>query len=202
MTKDTENIKDTITESKNELNYALKLFESKISENNTEHQKILNLIEKNAKTLSDSAEKISQSSGMLCLIPNKIQKQITDIIPEIASTINKMQQESLDANYEDFRKKHDEYLAMLDEMYQERRLKINNMYDALLKQTKTYTKRKIIGIFLTFLVSTIFAGLTSFTILKYYPSHVTINTDSTLNVERSNLYLWGKNSIIQKNTTK
>lgn len=189
-----DNSNNKNTNKQSEIDYSLQVLEGKVQEVTKAHNGILELVEKTSKDLK-------KISSVLCLVPEKIKEEITNLVPEIANILHKKQQESLSANYEDICKKHSDYLVMVDRAHEQRAGKAKALYDELFKQTQTHHKRKIINMCMMFLVSIILAGMTSFIVLKYYPHHVNINnTDGALHIEKSTLHVWGgKNLTIKGN---
>lgn len=176
-----------------EVDYSLQVLEGKVQEVVKAHNGILELVEKTSKDLK-------KISSVLCLVPEKIKAEITNLVPEISNILHKKQQESLSANYEDICKKHSEYLVAVDRAHEQRVGKAKELYDELFKQTQTHYKRKIINMCVMFLGSIILAGITSFMVLKYYPHHVSINNrDGALYIEKSNLHVWGGKNLTIKN---
>ncbi len=150
------------------------------------------------KTISSLVKDLERNTLVLHQVPKKIDKRITDTVPEISIEVDRIYQRKIDEVDKVYQRKAEEFT----EITKDAASKLEKLQNNLAAFEEGRKKRFFFSFLLTMLCAGVVAGAASYTVLQKYPSKVFLRNTKSVVVEGSEVSFWGSGEILLQDGKK
>ena len=184
LKKSTEELNVSLNKTKNEielLSRSLDLKRIEFTEATTQQ----------LEALDDRIRSIEKETVLLHSLPNKLSAQITEIVPNIATQINKLNQNEV----QNLKAAHENCVEEQSEAVNDTVLRLNQLKEKIEKIDSRRIKRYFLSLGVVVLISVIASLGATYVMIKMFPQRVHIESPNSITVQGSEVSLWSSQNV-------
>ena len=195
LNKSTEELNISLNKTKNEVELLSKSLDLKRIE-------FIEATTKQLEALDNRIKSIEKETVLLHSLPKKLSAQINEIVPDIATEINKLNQNILGNQNKEFNETAVRFKQLQEAYYKKQSislddatLRLSQLKEKIEKIDSQRIKRYFLGLSFVVLISISASLGATYTMIKMFPQHVQIESPNNVQVQESEVSLWRSNNV-------
>lgn len=195
LNKSTEELNISLNKTKNEVELLSKSLDLKRIE-------FIEATTKQLEAMDNSIKSIEKETVLLHSLPKKLSAQINEIVPDIATEINKLNQNILGNQNKEFNETAARFKQLQEAYYRKQSvslddatLRLSQLKEKIEKIDSQRIKRYFLGLSVVVLISISASLGATYTMIKMFPQRVQIESPNNVQVQESEVSLWSSKNV-------
>jgi hypothetical protein len=195
LKKSTEELNISLNKTKNEVELLSKSLDLKRIE-------FIEATTKQLEALDNKIKSIEKETVLLHSLPKKLSAQINEIVPDIATEINKLNQSILGNQNKEFNESAVRFKQLQEAYYKKQSvslddatLRLSQLKEKIEKIDSQRIKRYFLGLSVVMLISVSASLGATYKMIKMFPQRVQIESPNNVIVQESEVGLWSSKNV-------